>query len=76
MIEIGRVYVGSGFESKIMLNPRYIKRIEPLPLEHRYAHIARSLIIVDDGGEDNSFIYSVDSYSVLKGKITKARNSQ
>ena len=73
LIELNRIYVGSGFEKKILINMRYVKRIESVdPVSEHYG-LADSVIVMDDGQEVN-LIYTTESYTTIKGKITKVLN--
>jgi len=72
LIEINRIYVGSGLTKKQLINLRYVKRIETLEEDHKYAHFANTLLIQDDG-EESSFIYAQDTYAQIKTKLTLAR---
>ena len=72
LIEINRIYVGSMQAKKQLINLRYVKRIETLEKDHKYADVANTLLIQDDGAE-SSFIYSQDTYAQIKTKLTRAR---
>ncbi len=72
LIEINRIYVGSGLEAKILVNLRYARRIETLTPSHTHYNSVRTVIVMDDG-IDTSLVYTNDSLSILKSKITKAR---
>jgi hypothetical protein len=76
MIEITRVYIGSGLSYKVMVNPLYIKEIEPLQETHRHVGIAETLIVMDGGQNENALVYSADTYSAIKRKITLARKGK
>lgn len=75
LIEVNRFYVGSGFEKKILINLRYIKRIEAVDAQSRHYGVADSIIVMDDGGSEVNLIYTSESYSSIKGKITKMMNA-
>lgn len=76
IIEINRIYVGSGIRRKILLNMRYARKIEPVPPESPYYGLADVLIAMDDGKDETAIIYALDSYATIKGKITKAMNKR
>ncbi len=74
MIEINRIYVGSGLERKMLINLRYVKKIENIAEEDRHSDMARTRLILDDGTNEEGVIFSTDSYPTIKGKITRSRN--
>lgn len=78
LIEINRVYVGSGYTRKTIINTRYVKRIEVLEENHEHFGRAKVLFIVEDHSHERNvgFIYAIDSYDTIKSKIGKAAKTQ
>lgn len=70
MIEVTRVYIGTGLVTKVMLNPRYIKTIEPLSSEHKYYEVAKTLIVMGSNEEDR-LIYVEDPYTTVRYRVRR-----
>lgn len=68
LIEINRFYKSTNFESHVMYNTRYIKKIEEYKDDNFPVIKSR---IVYDGDTEEQIIYSADTYRVLKNKCKK-----
>lgn len=60
---------------EIGVNTRYIMKIERLDFNHDHFDIADTLIVMEPNASDNkpNLIYSKETYSTIKGKITRAQ---
>lgn len=78
LIEINRIYVTTGYEAKVLINTRYVRRIEKLTEDHVHFNSAATILVLDDPSNEKctSLVYTQDSYSVIKAKVTRASKAQ
>ena len=73
IIPIKRLYLNSSLEKEILINTRYIVKVETCGEEERGK--AKTRIVIEDGfGGGNSIMYTNYTVSYIKGLITKANN--
>lgn len=80
MISIKRVYLNTGLEVEVLINPRYIIEINQVQ-DHEvddngYDKPPTRIVLDSATKEGPKIMYTIEHISSIKGKITKWRNQE
>ena len=74
LISIKRIYLESGLEVEMMINTLYIIKIQPVAPDDKKP---RTRIIIDTcQRESPNIIYTNETLSTLKAKVTRSKNKR
>jgi len=75
LIPIKRIYLTSGIEVEILINTNYIIKISPTDPKEFEKPVTR-ILLCSNVSSDPDIMYTNESISTIKGKLTKARNKK